>query len=177
MTSLGHPYDELPQHRCEKLREIGDMNKLDKIADEVISSKKIPRGKVRCLDKSILRLAFLGYTIRDIAKEIGRAEETVRYKLNNPAMQTELRRLDKLADVEVLRVDVASKRKVREAAMKAVDILIDQMESKKPHVQMKAAVKILEYAHGKPRQQIDLKATVGDEMTEEDHEALKDDDL
>jgi len=150
------------------------MNSLKKIADEVTSSKRIPRGKVRCLDKSILRLAFLGYTIRGIAKETGKNECTVRSKLGNPAMQTELRRLDKLADVEVIRVDVASKRKVREAAMKAVDILIDQMESEKPHVQMKAAIKVLEYAHGKPRQQIELKAAVVDDLTEEDHKALDD---
>lgn len=32
MTSLGHPYDESPQYKCEKLREIGERGKrMDKI--------------------------------------------------------------------------------------------------------------------------------------------------
>jgi len=31
MTSLGHPYDELPQYRCEKLREVGEQKTKKKV--------------------------------------------------------------------------------------------------------------------------------------------------
>jgi len=151
------------------------MNKFDTVTENVLSHKRIPRGKVRCLDKSILRLAFLGHTVKEIVEKTGKTDKTVRDKLNNPAMQAEIKRLDKLADVEVVRVDIASKRKIREASMKAVGILIDEMDSEKAHTRMKAAIKVLEYAHGKPHQQVDIKAKVVDELTDDESESLKDD--
>lgn len=140
---------------------------IDKILD-----KPLPEGKVRPISRRILRLYFLGKTPQEIAKEVGEDREYVWAQLRNPAVQQEIKRLDRLADNIVLRVDVASRRRIKEVALAAVNKLIDKLENGSSNEQFRAAVKLLEWAHGKPRQQFDVAVEAKDEMTDEDRAEL-----
>lgn len=140
---------------------------IDKILD-----KPLPEGKIRPISRRILRLYFLGKTPGEIAEEVGEDKDYIWAQLRNPAVQQEIKRLDRLADNIVLRVDLASRRRIKEVALDAVNKLIDKLENGSSNEQFKAAVKLLEWAHGKPRQQLDVAVGARDEMTDEDRAEL-----
>lgn len=139
---------------------------------DVALNKPLPKGKIRPISRRILRLYFLGKTPKEIAEETGEEVEHVWTMLRSPVIQREIKRLDRLADNQVLRVDLASRRKIKEVALQAVDKLVDTLEGGSSNEQFKAAVKLLEWAHGKPRQQLDVAVGPRDEMTDDDKKEL-----
>jgi len=137
-----------------------------------ILDKPLPKGKIRPISRRILRLYFLGKTVNEIAEETGEKRESIWARLRSPAIQREIKRLDRLADNQVLRVDLASRRKIKEVALAAVNKLVETLETGSSNEQFKAAVKLLEWAHGKPRQQLDVAVGPRDEMTDNDRKEL-----
>ena len=145
------------------------MSKLKNIIDEKLKPENIPDGKVRVIDKNILRMHFMGASIGEIAAEFKKTEGAVRRTLENPAVQREIKRLDKCVDGDIIRFKVTAERKLKEASVKAAKQLIDTMERSKSEKDKNwAALKVLEYTLGKPRIPIEGKLDVS---------ALTDDDL
>lgn len=130
--------------------------KLTETYEEVVDKK--PADKIRPIDKNILRMYFVGAKIKDIAKETKYSREFIREALDNPVVQKEIRRLDRLVEKRLVRAAIASKTKILEASVTAAQLLVDMM--KRPYLikeRASAAVKVLEYTHGKPRIPIDAK--------------------
>ena len=85
-------------------------------------------------------------------------------------MQRELKRLDKKAESEIVRMRVVSLREVHLASVKAVRKLVALMNRGSGQDVFRSAVKIIEYTHGKPSQKIDLNAKFPKEELSPDEE-------
>jgi len=130
-------------------------NTIEEAVVKALESKNIPPGKVRPIDKNILRLYMMGAKHEEIAKELGISKIVVNTALRNPAVKQELERLDILTDKELIKLTSASKRRMLEASLDAADHLIEFMDGETTDgLKLKAIIKVLEYAHGKPRQSV-----------------------
>ena len=130
---------------------------IEEAVNKALCSKNIPRGEVRVVDKNMVRMRMLGASNSEIAKELGVTPETVSYRLDNPKVKEEIERLDILTDKELIKLTMASKRRMLEASLKAADELCEMIEGETlPGLKLKAIIKVLEYAHGKPHQSISL---------------------
>jgi len=149
------------------------MKKVKDIIDDKLKPENIPNGKVRVIDKNILRMHFMGASVREIAKETKKTEGAVRKALNNPAVQREIKRLDRLVEGELVRSKITAERKLKEAMVKASDTLINTMKTA-PSLKDRnwAALKVLEYTLGKPRIPIEGKLEVS-ALTDEDLEEMR----
>lgn len=148
-------------------------NTIEEAVEKALLSKNIPPGKVRPVDKNILRLHMMGATGTEIAKELGIRRETVSAVLNNPAIIKELERLDILTDKELIKLTSASKRRMLEASLDAADHLVEFMDMETTDgLKLKAIIKVLEYAHGKPRQSVVITPGVEKPLSDGDEDIL-----
>lgn len=146
----------------------------DEVVEKVTSSKEIPVGQIRPIDNTLLKMFFVGMKLGEIAKKMNMTADDVRIKLNNPFVQKELKRLDKKAEAELVRIRVVSLREFTLASLKAVRKLVALMEKGSGQDVFRSAVKIIEYTHGKPTQKLDLNAKFAkEELTPEEEEELE----
>ena len=149
------------------------LEKIRESVDEALEPKHIPAGKVRPVDRNILRLHMLGAKDDEIAKELGVSRFVISAKLKNPIIKRELERLDILTDKELIKLTMASKRRMLEAGLTAADALVSFMsDASTQGLQLKAIIKVLEYAHGKPRQSIAISPDVEKPLEDEDENLL-----
>ena len=135
---------------------------------EALSRKHMAPGKIRPIDKNILWMSMVGASDEEIAKEIGVTRYIISNKLRNPIIQRELERLGKIVDKEVVKLTVASKKRMQEASLAAADALVSMIE----HGSLPAIVKVLEFTHGKPRQSIAISPEVEKPLGDEDEDIL-----
>ena len=54
---------------------------IEEAVNKALSSKNIPKGEVRVVDKNMVRMRMLGASNSEIAKELGVTPETVSHRL------------------------------------------------------------------------------------------------
>ncbi len=140
---------------------------------EALSRKHMSPEKVRPIDKNILWMSMVGASDEEIAEEMGITKYVISSKLRNPIIVREIARLSKLVDKEVVQLTIASKKRMNEASLTAADALVSMIErAPNDGLKLKAIIKVLEYAHGKPRQSIAITPMIEKPLSDGDEKIL-----